>query len=69
VFRLGGPTIAASMLWPLLIMALGYMAYFLTVLILALRAEIAERRLRVLRLGAAREEAAAPAAASLGRGA
>jgi heme exporter protein C len=71
VFRMGGPTIAPAMLWPLLVMALGYMFYFVTLLILALRAEIAERRLRVLRMGAA-EEAAQPSvagAARLGRGA
>ena len=28
VFRLGGPTIAASMLWPLLVMALGFTLFF-----------------------------------------
>jgi heme exporter protein C len=64
VFRVGGPTIAPAMLWPLFVMTLGYMAYFVTVLILALRAEIAERRLRVLRLGAVQ---AAAQGAGLGR--
>jgi heme exporter protein C len=75
VFRMGGPTIAPDMLRPLLVMALGYLCYFVTVLILALRAEIAERRLRILRLGAADAAAqrlAAPPAgarAELGHGA
>ena len=52
VFRMGGPTIAPSMLRPLLIMALGYMAYFLMVLILRVRAELAMRKLRALRANA-----------------
>jgi heme exporter protein C len=49
VLRLGGPTIDASMLWPLLVMALGFKAYFVTVLLLGLRAELGERRARALR--------------------
>jgi heme exporter protein C len=53
VFRMDGPTIAPAMLWPLFVIAFGYMAYFVTVLILVLRAEIAERKLRIQRLGAA----------------
>jgi len=49
VLRLDGPTIDASMLWPLLVMALGFKAYFVTVLLLRLRTELAERRLRAFR--------------------
>jgi len=55
VFRLGGPTIDPAMLWPLLVMALGFTCYFVTVLLLRVRGEIAARRLRMLRIGRARE--------------
>ncbi len=51
VFRMGGPTIAPSMLAPLLVMALGFTFYFVTLLLLRVRTEIAARKLRVLRLG------------------
>jgi heme exporter protein C len=44
VFRLGGPTIAASMLWPLLIMATGFMVFF---------AALMDAKLRAMRFGAA----------------
>ena len=53
VFRLGGPTIAGSMLWPLLVMALGFMLYFATVLMLRMRGALLGARLRAARLGAA----------------
>jgi len=52
VFRMGGPTIAPAMLVPLLVMALGFTGYFMTVLLLRVRMELAARKLRVLRLGA-----------------
>ena len=51
VFRMGGPTIAPAMLVPLLVMALGFSCYFVTVLLLRVRMELAARKLRVLRLG------------------
>jgi heme exporter protein C len=50
VLKIGGPSIHSSMLWPLLIMALGFKAYFVSVLLIRLRAEIAARRVRALRL-------------------
>ena len=50
VFRLDGPTIDPSMLWPLLVMALGFKAYFLVVLLWRMRAEVLARRLDVLRM-------------------
>jgi heme exporter protein C len=53
VFRMGGPTIAASMLWPLLIMAVGFTTLFLTLHMLAIRNEIMRRRLRRLSMLAA----------------
>jgi heme exporter protein C len=50
VLKLGGPAIHSSMLWPLMIMALGFKAYFVSVLLIRLRTEIAARRVRALRL-------------------
>ncbi|MGE3246638.1 MAG: heme ABC transporter permease [Beijerinckiaceae bacterium] len=60
VFRTGGPTIAPSMLWPLLTMALAYTALFLTLHLMATRNEILRRRLRRLSILAAGEERIAP---------
>src|ERR1700752_3258658 len=45
VFRLGGPTIAPSLLWPLLVMALAFTCLFLTLHVMAIRNEILRRRL------------------------
>lgn len=53
VFRLGGPTIAPALLWPLLIMALAFTTLFLTLHLLAIRNEILRRRLRRLSILAA----------------
>jgi heme exporter protein C len=53
VFRLEGPTIAPSMLWPLLVMATGFTAFAAVVLLLRMEMEILNRRLRALRLQAA----------------
>lgn len=53
VFRLGGPTIDASMLWPLAVMALAFHAYFVAVGIWRIRAELAARRVQTLRLSQA----------------
>ncbi len=50
VMRVGGPAIHPSILIPLLIMGLGFMAYFLSLLILRTRSEIAARKIRNLRL-------------------
>jgi heme exporter protein C len=57
VFRLDGPTIDPSMLWPLLVMALGSTFLFFALHILAMRNEILRRRIRTLRM----IEAARPA--------
>lgn len=51
VFRMGGPTIAPSMLLPLFLMVFGFTFYFVMVLLLRVRSEIAARKLRVMRLG------------------
>ena len=50
VVRMGGPSIDPSMLWPLLMMGLAFTAYFLTVVLLRVRSEIAARKIQTLRL-------------------
>lgn len=54
VFRLDGPTIHSSLLWPLLISALGFTFLFLTLHLMAMRAEIWRRRVSAMRRLAAR---------------
>src|SRR6185295_16205149 len=49
VTRLGAPTIHASLLWPLLIMALGMTVLFVALQLKAMRNEILRRRLKALR--------------------
>jgi heme exporter protein C len=58
VFRLGGPTIAGSMLWPLLIMALGYTLLFASLLMVRMRTALLAAKLRALRLAEVEREAA-----------
>ena len=50
VVRMGGPSIDPSMLWPLLMMGLAFTAYFVTVVLLRVRSEIAVRKIQTLRL-------------------
>jgi heme exporter protein C len=50
VFRLGGPTIAASMLWPLLVMAVGFMLLFFALLMTRMRTALIGAKIRALRL-------------------
>jgi len=54
VMRMGGPAIDPSMLWPLLLMAIGFTFFFVTVLILRVRSEIAATKIRNLQLSLAR---------------
>ncbi|MDE2383955.1 MAG: heme ABC transporter permease [Alphaproteobacteria bacterium] len=54
VFKMGGPAIDSSMLWPLLFMALAYTSLFVALHLHALRTEIASRKLRQARLSAIR---------------
>jgi heme exporter protein C len=63
VVRLGGPAIAPSMLLPLLVMALAFFLYFVTVLLIRLRTALIERKIRALRLAEA-ERGAAPSMAA-----
>jgi heme exporter protein C len=58
VFRLGGPTIASSMLWPLGLMALGATLLYGVLLIIRMQTEILLRRARSLRRQAAESPAA-----------
>ena len=62
VFRMGGPTIDASMLWPLMIMALGYLLLFVTLLLLRMRTALNERKARALQLAAVPRPNAPPGA-------
>jgi len=48
VFRMEGPAIASSMLWPLIVMALAYTFLFVTLHVMAVRNEIMRRRARRL---------------------
>lgn len=49
VMRLDGPTIHPSLLWPLLVSALGFTLIFFTLHLMAMRAEIWRRRVAVMR--------------------
>jgi heme exporter protein C len=51
VFVMGGPTIAASMLWPLLVIATGFMFLFAVMLMLRMRAALLRAKVRALRFG------------------
>jgi heme exporter protein C len=53
VIRLGGPTIAVSMLVPLLVMAAGFCGLFVTLLLLRMRTALNEKKALALRLGGA----------------
>lgn len=53
VFRMDGPTIASSMLMPLMLMAFGFTMLFMTLLLVRMRAEILRRRVRGLLLAKA----------------
>jgi heme exporter protein C len=50
VFRVDGPTIHASILWPLLVMGLAYTFLFLSLHLTSIRAEIAARKIRQMHL-------------------
>jgi heme exporter protein C len=56
VLRADGPSIHFAMLWPLLTMALAYTVLFVGLVLIRMRSEILERRLRSLRMAAASRE-------------
>jgi heme exporter protein C len=55
VVRMDGPAVHPSMLWPLLIMSIGFTMFYFVVLILRLRSELAATKIRNIRLGQAGE--------------
>jgi heme exporter protein C len=59
IFRAGGPTLDAAMLWPLGIMALAYLLFFIAVLLVRMHAALLRARVRVLQIA---QLDAAPAA-------
>jgi heme exporter protein C len=64
IFRAGGSTIDASMLWPLAVMTLAITLFFAATLFAAMRNEILRRRLRTMELGLAAAAAATPVTAT-----
>jgi len=67
VFRLGGPTIAPSLLWPLIVMSLAFTFLFLTLHLMSIRNEILRRRIaRVTMLAAAEGDGFQPGLAAGG---
>jgi len=50
LIRAGGPAIDPALLWPLLVMAIAFMAYALAVILIRMRAELIARRLRALQI-------------------
>ena len=54
VTRLEAPAIHSSMLWPLLLMALGFTLFYFSILILRIRSEVAAARIRNIKLVEAR---------------
>jgi heme exporter protein C len=60
VMKLGGPSIDPSMLLPLLLMAVGFTFFFISVTLIRIRTEILTRRLRALQFA---QSAAEPVAA------
>jgi heme exporter protein C len=48
VFRVDGPAIHPDMLWPLLLMALGFNFYYLSLLLIRVKGELIEARVRSL---------------------
>jgi heme exporter protein C len=48
IVRFGGPTIDPSMLWPLLVMAVGFTLLFVLLHLIAMRAEILRRRVHAM---------------------
>ena len=63
VLRMDGPTIYADMLWPLLVMALGFKLFYVSLLLIRVQSELVSARIRALQMTALRESGDAPAAA------
>ncbi|MDH3595944.1 MAG: hypothetical protein OEM93_13955, partial [Rhodospirillales bacterium] len=70
VLRMEGPSIHAEMLWPLLLMAVGFTFYYVTLLLVRMKSELLAARTRALRLtalGAGRGEGRRGEGARAGR--
>jgi len=52
VFRMEGPSIHADMLWPLLLMALGFTFFYVSLLLVRMKSELLAARARALRMTA-----------------
>lgn len=50
VVKMGGPAIDPSMLWPLMVMAFAYKAYFVWIVLVRIRGEIVANKVRMVRL-------------------
>jgi heme exporter protein C len=50
IFRMGGPTIAPAILWPLIVMTLAFTLLFAMLHLMAMRNEILRRRVRTMQL-------------------
>ncbi len=50
VVKMGGSSIHPSMLWPLLIMAIAFKAYYVWILLVRMRSELVANKVRILRL-------------------
>ncbi len=61
IIRLDGPTIAASMLWPLFVMVLGYVFFFATVQMIRMRTALLAAKVRALRLAEIEDDDTYPA--------
>ena len=48
MLRLDGPSIHPDMLWPLLAMAVGFKLYYVSLLLIRIKSELIEARLRAL---------------------
>ncbi|WP_137391886.1 heme ABC transporter permease [Rhodoligotrophos defluvii] len=57
VFKMDGPAIDPSMLWPLLVMGAAYLFLYVTLLLISMRTEIVSRRIQSLELAAVRGQA------------
>ncbi len=53
VAKMGGPSIDSAMLWPLLIMAVAFTCFYVTLMFMRVRTEIMARKLRSLRMAQA----------------
>ena len=54
VTRLDAPAVHSSMLWPLMLMAVGFTLFYVTILILRVRSEIAAAKIHNIQLAEAR---------------